>query len=207
MPAVVGTGATAGQSRRVPVIRRSAMVTAAAVLALSVAGCSAGSGATLDEHSSRTPGINGSAHGMAIRNAFILGPEPGGVLTVGDDAPVYFGLANRTGTADQLVSVTSAGLAAATKINGGDVPVGPRGSVRVGKKHTVILRGLTRALKGVETVPLTFTFARAGSVTLDTPVLDRSNEFASDAPAPAPSPSGAPTTGPTTAASSAAPSS
>lgn len=50
----------------------------------------------------------------------------------------------------------------------------------------LILKGLTRAFSGGETVRLTLNFQRAGAITLDVPVVPRNGYYATYAPAPAP---------------------
>jgi copper(I)-binding protein len=58
----------------------------------------------------------------------------------------------------------------------------------------LILKGLTKAYSGGETVRLTLRFQRAGAVTLNVPVVPRDGAYAtySPAPAPAPTPSATP---------------
>jgi copper(I)-binding protein len=60
----------------------------------------------------------------------------------------------------------------------------------------LILKGLTRAFTGGETVRLTLDFQRAGAITLDVPVVPRNGYYATYSPAPiAPAPSTAPPPG------------
>jgi copper(I)-binding protein len=60
----------------------------------------------------------------------------------------------------------------------------------------LILKGLTRAFSGGETVRVTLEFQRAGAVTLDVPVVPRNGYYATYAPAPAaPAPSATPLPG------------
>jgi copper(I)-binding protein len=60
----------------------------------------------------------------------------------------------------------------------------------------LILKGLTRAFMGGETVRLTLDFQRAGAITLDVPVVPRNGYYATYSPAPvAPAPSTTPQPG------------
>jgi copper(I)-binding protein len=60
----------------------------------------------------------------------------------------------------------------------------------------LILKGLTRAFSGGETVRVTLAFQRAGTITLDVPVVPRNGYYATYAPAPAaPTPSATPQPG------------
>jgi hypothetical protein len=65
----------------------------------------------------------------------------------------------------------------------------------------VILRGLTKAYSGGETVRLTLHFQQAGTISLNIPVVPRNGYYNSYSPAPAaPTPSVTPPVAPPTAA-------
>lgn len=170
--------------------RRGAVALAAvAALAPVAAGCAAGANAQTNRPYSATEGKNTAVADMKLRDTFILGPQPGQRLSPGDLAPLYVVLANDGTSADRLVSVTTDGTFGAAKISGGGIDIAPTRAVRVAQQPAITLGKLAKPLTGGESVKVTFTFAHAGAVSFNVPVLVRDKYFATYPPAPAPKPS------------------
>ncbi len=97
-----------------------------------------------------------------------------GVYDVGEDASLYFGIANTGTEADVLVDVSGPDFADARTAGAGDgdalaIEVPPNDNVYVGAadEPAVTLVDLSRSLRSSESIPVTFTFQRAGAVTID----------------------------------------
>ncbi|MEV0203042.1 copper chaperone PCu(A)C [Nonomuraea sp. NPDC050691] len=180
------------------------IVAAAALLAAPVlAGCSAGFGANTNKpYAPNEAGVlieqgkYGSPRGVQIPQAFILGPDSGAQLAWRGSAPIYLNILNTAGAPDTLTAV-SAGTLGTVKV-AAPVQLPPNQLVNTGKPSPqLMLESLSKSLRGGETVRLDLTFANAGVVSLNVPVITRSREFkdypaapgATAAPTPTPSPS------------------
>ena len=168
--------------------KRRMLLGALAVLAPALAGCEAGLNAPTLEFHPAAFGAYASTNGISISNAFVLGPSLNGPAVAGGRAGVFLSVSSLHG--DTLVSVSAPGTASAAKIAGGSVDLPPATPVDLtGPVPTVVLTGLANPLQGGETVPMDFTFAKAGTITLDVPVESQSFEFGTYSPPPTPSPS------------------
>lgn len=149
---------------------------------LALSGCGTGQ---LSQTATQTSAVNGVSadHGpVAIRDARIaFPPQPAdGVLyRPGGSAPLEVTLINTGSTADRLVRVSSPVSGNVTI--GGDAAmpkdvtlasqVAAEGGAPQGTRPiTIALAGLTTPIKSGLTVPVTFTFERTGSVTLQVPI-------------------------------------
>lgn len=166
--------------------RGAAALAAVAALAPAAAGCAAGADAQTNKPYSATEGVDAAVSGMKLRSTLILGPRPGMRLNTGDLAPMYLTLANDGTKADRLERVSTDGTFGAVKISGGGVTVAPTKAVRIGQNPAITLGKLSRPLMGGESVRMTFTFSRAGSLTINVPVVARDRYFATYPPAPTP---------------------
>jgi copper(I)-binding protein len=72
-----------------------------------------------------TEGVNASVGHVDVRNAFVLGPEPGQRLPVGSSAPFYAWIVNKATTPDRLVGVEAPGWAQSVEIAGGGLSLPP----------------------------------------------------------------------------------
>jgi copper(I)-binding protein len=169
--------------------RRLLIVAVAALVPALAAGCEAGSGAPTLHWHYPTDGAGTEAHGIFIRNVFVLGAPLNSALPAGQSASLFFALVN-TGSPDRLLSVQAPGTATSVTI--------PAGSIRLGTAHAVlltgpqpkaILTGLTRPLASGTNVTLVLNFQNAGSVTLRVPVIAMTESYSTFSPAPTPSPS------------------
>jgi len=168
---------------------RRGAVAFAAVAALTpvAAGCAAGADAQTNKPYSATEGTDAAVSSMKLRSTLILGPKPGQRLNPGDMAPMYLTLANDGTAADRLENVATDGTFGGRKITGGGIDIAPGQAVRVAQKPAITLGKLSKPLAGGESVRVTFTFARAGSVAVNVPVVVQDRYFATYAPIPSPS--------------------
>ena len=168
---------------------------ALAVLVPALAGCEAGLDApTLEYHPAAFGGY--AAHdGIRIDNAFVLASTTGVAVP---RAGVFFSVTSQDG--DRLVSISAPGTAPLVRIDGGAVNLPPEMPADLtGPVPTVVLTGLSSPLIAGSTITMTFSFARAGTVTMQVPVEANAGEYSTFSPPPsipAPTPKASP--GPTT---------
>lgn len=179
-------------SRTRPTTLAGAALIAAAVLT----GCGAGQVASTATQVSNTTGGNAQAGPLALRTvaiAFDGAVEDGAVYRRGEDAPLNMTVVNEAGEADRLVSASTP-LAESVEISGTtDIPSG-RSLVVGGDTQqqgagspggapvttplpredeptaSVVLVGLRDDVRSGISYPITFTFERAGDVTVAVPV-------------------------------------
>lgn len=172
-----------------------AVIGLGAVVALS--GCAAGQQAETSKQVAAVFGANADVKNMAIRNATMTFPQGEPFYPKGATAPIDVVLVNEALHNDRLVKVSSS-YAASAKISGQTVipggtrlysdgvppgstpqvtndpssgpadppPVGPVKKPQV----NIALVGLTQTIRPGTTIPVTFTFAKAGSVTAHVPI-------------------------------------
>jgi copper(I)-binding protein len=164
----------------------------AGVLALlipAVAGCEAGNGAPTLEFHPASSGAQTTLNGIQITNAFVLGAPTGSTVPSGSAASLFVSLYNGNSAPDALVSATAPGAAGSITLSGGSVTL-PANAAPVnltGPQPQVVLENLTKPLSGGTTIPVTFDFEHAGSVTLQVPVEAQSFQWSTFSP-PAPTP-------------------
>ncbi|WP_113839093.1 copper chaperone PCu(A)C [Blastococcus sp. TF02A-26] len=119
-----------------------------------------------------------------------------GVYEVGDDAPLYLGIANTGPQADELVDVRGPDFAdARITVDGAPAPirVPPEDNVPVGAEGapSIVLEDLGTELRSSQSIPVTFVFEDAGTVTVEAMVsAERTDaEAPYDFPDPAEDPS------------------
>ena len=158
------------------------------VLVPALAGCEAGFNAPTQQYHPANFTGNKTQNGISFSNVFVLGPAPNGPAVAGDRTGVFMSLYSSKD--DRLESVSILGSASQVTITGGPVNLPANSLVNLGGPvPTVVLSGLDSPLQGGESIPMQFTFARAGTIKLDVPVEPRSFEFATYSPPPTPSPS------------------
>ena len=160
---------------------------AIALLVPALAGCEAGLNAPTLEFHQAANGNSVIEGGIAIDNAFVLGPELNSTLPVGGRAGVFVALQAENG--DRLVSVSAPGTASSVHITGAPVDLAPQSLVDLqGPTPQIVLSGLTRPLAGGETIQLDFIFATAGVIPLQVPVAPYADTYATYSPPPIPTP-------------------
>jgi copper(I)-binding protein len=148
-----------------------------AVVAL--AGCSAGQVTETDTQVAAVNGASGDVKDVAVRDATFTFPSDASFYPAGASAPMELMLANR-GPDDRLVSVSSPYAASATVSGettlptdsalhalGGNDELNPGPSARTVK---ITLQGLKQQLGAGVTIPVTFTFEKAGQLTVQVPL-------------------------------------
>ncbi len=107
--------------------RRSVAIAVAGAFAVAplVTACAAGRTPQTALPTQLAEGVNASAHLVDIRNAFLLGPEPGKTLPAGGSMPLYVWFVNRATTQDKLVAVDAPGVAQSANVSGGGVALPP----------------------------------------------------------------------------------
>ncbi len=136
---------------------------AALLLPLSVsAACSASFGAQTLQPYQSAEGVNADSGSLAVRNVLVLADAEGkGVL--------HGVIVNRGTTDDRLASITADPSAAGVTVSGSQEPPLPAGAaVPLGTSSEAIT---VNGAKPGQMVKLTLTFADAGPVTRDVPVL------------------------------------
>ncbi len=149
---------------------------------LALSGCGTGQLAQTAEEGAAVNGIGAQQGDVFIRDLQIVYPQkptsPEAPYPSGGAAPLRFGIVNEATTADRLVRVSSP--IASTVTLSGDMSLpqeillvggGESGTAPAGVRPvTIALTGLTAPVRAGANVPITFTFERAGTVTLLTPV-------------------------------------
>ncbi len=164
-----------GRPRRTALLAATLLGAAALVLS----GCSAGAVTQTDTTVSSVSGSEGQTGQILLRD-ITLDPGQQVVVPAGATITLAGTLVNQGLGDDQLVSVTSPYFGAArpegtTTIPGNDAtrivgsqpgPVGPPSPTQPTGTMRITLPGVTQVLHAGPTYPVTFTFARSGSVTL-----------------------------------------
>ena len=165
---------------------RRLLVGAIAILVPALAGCEAGLNAPTLQYHSASSGTSATINGIELDNVFVLGPALNQTLPAGGQAGVFLALSAQDH--DQLVSASAPGTASSVQLLNGPITLSPGALVNLsGPAPLVVLSGLTTPLSGGETVRLVLTFANAGAVTLQVPVLPAAYDYATFSPPPTPS--------------------
>lgn len=152
---------------------------ALALLAPAIAGCEAGENAPTLEYHAAAPGAYTVFNGIKVSDAFVLGAPSGSTVPAGSSAGMFLSLYNGSTTEDKLVSVSAAGTAASVSVTGTSVTLPVDSAVNLmGPQPKVVLTKLAKPLSGGSAIPVTLTFAHAGTITLQVPIEPQSYEFA-----------------------------
>ncbi len=155
-----------------------AVLAAGAITAL--AGCGAGQVNTIGDEVAAVNGATGHLQNVDVVNTSIAAP-PGEAHAYqpGQSAALHFTVTNSGVQGDKLVSISSPAaqkvtLKGAQDIPGGSSVVATDSSASGANPQAVTLsatlEGLTAEVKPGPTFPVTFTFARSGTLTLPVPV-------------------------------------
>jgi copper(I)-binding protein len=167
-------------SRRPRGPRPGIVVATLLTAALALAGCSAGTVTQTDTIVSQAAGAFGQVGAISLRDVSL---DPGPVETVPSGAEIALRgtIVNEGGTPDRLVSVTSPYATGVRQegtpvipnnnairvVGANPAPVGPANlDTRQSGSVRVVLTGVTQQLRPGPTYAVTFTFERAGTVTL-----------------------------------------
>ena len=129
-----------------------------------------------DVDSAGTMGTNAEAENVLLRNVYLVASGAGG-YSAGDDGLVRLWLFNEADVGDALVDVRSptseaARIAWDRDCDGvyetvDELPLRANAGVPYGTPYAVELVNFTGEVHGGTTVPITFTFRKAGEVTVD----------------------------------------
>jgi copper(I)-binding protein len=151
-------------------------VAAAAVTLAAPALASCGFDAPTDQVYTPGVGMNARTGSVDVLHAVIVSD------TDGTGTVIAALVNNDQDDADRLVEVAGAGDDQAITVESGDgVELDPAGAYQLADEGEITATG--GQIRPGHVVALTFTFERGESVTLDVPVVDRSDEFA-DVPVP-----------------------
>jgi hypothetical protein len=170
--------------------RPRVLVSAAAALMLTLSSCVRGSAEGFDlREASPNAGASGSASGILLRNAFILGGAAGAPLQPGAHTPMYLVLMSQSAAPDRLVAVNGRPTFQSAIIPAGGLPIPPRQIVGEGPVPQVLLTELNRPLRSGSFVAVELVFQNAGTVRIQVPVLPPTLWRATYSPWPSPFPS------------------
>lgn len=157
---------------------RGVLVGGALALALAVSGCAAGQISQTADQVAAIDGANATVGDVGVRNA-LLATAPATGYAKGADAPLLLTISNDGVDGDTLSQVSSA-AAADVQISGtAALPGQALTTFGTDTPAKVTLKGLTAPLVYGQSVPVTFSFAKAGSVTVNVPIeipAERSGE-------------------------------
>ena len=164
---------------------RRIMVAAVAALIPLVAGCEAGTNAPSLQWHQPTDGTGRTVGDLTISNAFILGAAVGQQIPAGANAGLFLDIVNTGNSNDRLESVTASGVAQSVQLAGDHVVLTARREVPLsGPRPQIVLTNLTHPLNGGSVVTITLDFAIAGQVSLQVPVMPRTQYYTTLRPAP-----------------------
>lgn len=157
---------------------------AAVALAVLLTGCGAGQAAQTAAQATNSGGANGQVGQIHVEDAQITyaGPVPEPeVYLPGEDAALQVTIVNTGDGADRLIGVsspvaTSVRVVGETRMPGGQTLTAgyedPAASITLPYANAIdiTLVGLTTRLRAGLTYPVTFTFERAGEISLDVPI-------------------------------------
>ncbi|MFC4855783.1 hypothetical protein [Actinophytocola glycyrrhizae] len=145
-------------------------------LAVAVVVLAAACGAQPQTRPADTMGSNGEVGPIQLRNVYLAASGEGG-YDQGEDGRVRLWLFNQSSSEDALVAVRSAEAESARirwdrDCDGtfevvDELPILPNGTVPHDRPYAVELVNFTGEVHGGTTVPVTFTFRRAGETRLD----------------------------------------
>jgi copper(I)-binding protein len=168
---------------------RRLMIGGVALVVPILAGCEAGNDSPVLEYHPAAAGAYGSTGAVTVSNAFILGGPDSAPLPKGSSAGMFLSVYNGGNSAEKLISVDATSVAKSVQLAGGSIAIPSESSADLsGPKPKIVLRNLTTALTGGQTVTVLLTFSNAGSVELSVPVEARTTYYSTFLP-PAPLPS------------------
>ncbi len=160
---------------------------AMALLIPALAGCEAGFSAPTLQYHPANFAANTIKNGISFSNLFVLDTANNGEGVAGGRAGVFLSLYARNG--DRLTKISAPDAASSVKIAGGSVNLPANEAVHLGGPvPKVVLTGLTTPLQGGQTVTISFTFAKAGTISISVPVEPKAAEYATFSPPAIPNP-------------------
>lgn len=136
---------------------------------LLLSGCAAGQVSQTAQEVAAIDGGNATVGDVGVRNALLATPDAANYAR-GSDVKLLMVLSNDGFAADTLTSISSP-AASAVKLSG-SITLPAQSLVNIGADSTATatLTGLTKPVCYGQSIPLTFSFARAGQLTLNVPI-------------------------------------
>lgn len=164
------------RNARLARLRLIPAVTVVAALALS--GCAAGQIAQTANQVAAIDGANGTVGALGVRDVR-LAPTAENVYEAGADVPLKLWVSNTAIDNDTLTGVSS--TAADSVVISGDAEILGQTLVQITDETptTIVVTGLKEELSYGKSIPITFTFAQSGAVTVNAPIeipAERSTE-------------------------------
>lgn len=155
------------RSARLP---RGARIAAAALAAgLIFTGCSAGQISQTADQVAAVDGANATVGQISVLNAVLAETESAG-YPQGGSAQLQFWLSNAGLTADQLTDISSPYATSVQLVGPQELQPQTLADFQNDEAATVTLEGLTQPIVYGHSIPITFTFAQAGAVTVRVPI-------------------------------------
>jgi len=148
--------------------RRPLVPALAVAAALTLSACAAGQISQTADQVSAIDGGNGRVGQIGVLNALLTNPK-GNEYAKGSSAPLRLWLSNEGVKDDTLTRITTP-AAASVKISGKAAVPGQSLKDFSGESTQFTLEGLTDTITHGESVPITFQFERAGTVTINVPI-------------------------------------
>ncbi len=148
--------------------RRPLLPALAVAAAVALSGCAAGQISQTADQVSAIDGGNGRVGQIGVLNALLANPT-GSEYAKGSSAPLRLWLSNEGVQDDTLTAITTP-AAGSVKISGKAVVPGQSLKDFSDESAQFTLEGLTDTITHGESVPITFKFERAGTVTINVPV-------------------------------------
>jgi copper(I)-binding protein len=161
--------------------RRATLIAGACLVVCGVAGC--GEPAPLETPAAEVTGgaigpdeaVSEDVKVLQVQLEYPLD----GVYEIGEDASLYLAVSNTGTVADTLVAVRGPDFATVRTTGAGDgrdlaitIPADDNVYIGAEGEPAITLVGLSRELRSSQSTPVTLTFARAGTVTVDAVVAD-----------------------------------
>jgi copper(I)-binding protein len=161
----------------------------AVCLALLASGCAAGKNAATSEVQAAIDGTQVDVGSIQLRAVAIPAPANGNSYAFGTDVPLELVVVNSGKDTDTLTSINSPNFSSPTQASV-DVSSQQAVQIGIGSAAHLTLTGLNSAPGGAsalfpgQTIPVTFTFRTAGSVTTKVPVQLTGTANTAQVPAP-----------------------
>ncbi|MGF7236870.1 MAG: hypothetical protein ACQSGP_18190 [Frankia sp.] len=135
-----------------------------ALAAVALSGCAAGTDALTSQARTTTDSVSGALGTISLRNIYIAGPA-----TKGGSVQIVSAFFNGGAEDDSIIGISSP-VATSGVVPAKNVIAAGGGTIYIANGSAPSLTGLKQDLLLGATVPVTFTFAKAGSVTISAPV-------------------------------------
>lgn len=149
--------------------------------ALALSGCAAGQISQTAQQVSGVDGSEGTAGYIGVRNVLLATPE-GSNYPTGSDIPLLLWISNDSQAGDTLTGASSPAAASVEITGNAAIPAQSLVQVAPQQKIAMTVKGLAKDLNYGFSIPVTFTFASAGAITVNVPVEIPTSRTVTDRP-------------------------